>query len=346
MPNNDQSQDSSDHLTLFDETCDLASRNTNTTETSADREAKEIVAPAGPHPTTGGEVHLASPLTASKRELFLSDELVLIDPRICSPFSGSPRAGIQYADARDSELADNIRLHGVLEPIVAWGDQARMQVLSGNRRVAVARHLMETGVDLRVPCRLFRGNEVEALAFAHACNQGREKPTAMEQARAIAWAIKNLPQSQVEIAQALGFDEAKVSRLLTLAELPDFVLRAATDSNALSENFAGKLQSSLADRSARAGMERRAKQLERQNRTLPGPKLAQYLLTGRDETEIRKVEDGFGKLIAQLSADHRGAIQVKITPAYIAAEADWEGMFQAVVDDLKKLVLQTREQQD
>jgi len=329
VPEDQINNDSLTHLPLFASDCEVARTDAPAASLQAQDNDQEVAPPVQERRATDSDPPTKCDTQADvvyPNDDVITSEVKNVDPLQCKTFLGAPRAGTQYNDARDGKLAASIRDNGVLEPIVVWHDGEHFRVISGNRRWAMVRHLRELGEQVLLPARRFNGDAVAALAFAHACNEGREQPTAMEQAKAVAWAVGHLGQPQMEIARALNFSEAKVSRLLILATLPEFVLDVATDANSLSEKFAADLQSALGDAEMLALMQSRAGDLQRRNITMAGPKLALFLLTGTDRSAVQEIADGQGKVIARLSSDRHGAIQLKLTPAYLPADADWEGM--------------------
>lgn len=259
-----------------------------------------------------------------------------LDPFQCSPFEGSPRAGHIFCDARDGELAADILANGVLEPVTVWNDGKIDRLIAGNRRLAVVIHLRELGHQIALPARLAKVTASEAIAIAHSSNNGRERPTAMEQAKAVAWTIGNLGIDQAEVGKLLRFDEAKVSRLLVLANLPPWVLECATDSNTLSELFAGNIQAALQNPQQCKTMEARAAHLQRENRTLSGAPLARYLLTGSAVQGTEEISDDDGRVLARLSANAKGTISIKIPPVYKQDDIDPQSILNAVVAALGK----------
>ena len=256
--------------------------------------------------------------------------ITFVDPASLSPFEGAPRAGIVFDDPRDGELAADILANGIIEPAIIWNDGKRDRLICGNRRRAVCLHLLQMGEEIPFPVRRLAADFTTAVGVAHASNTGRERPTAMQQAKAVAWVVNSTKTSQKEIAQLLRFDEAKVSRLLTLSSLPDWLKRCATDPDQLSENVASQMQGPLQDPVLRDLMKARGEQLASENRTLHGAALARYLLTGSGESDEHEYADHAGNVLVRSSVNAKGLITLKIPPIYRV-----EGFDSA---DLKKAV--------
>lgn len=244
------------------------------------------------------------------------DVAACADPAQIYPFEGAPRAGIVFDDARDGELSADILANGMIEPAIIWNDGEVDRLISGNRRRAACLHLRQLGHEIPFPVRRLDIDFATALVVAHASNTGRERPTAMEQAKAVAWAVNLKDKSQKEIARLLRFDEAKVSRLLTLSSLPDWLINCATDPNQLSEKVASQLQAPLQDAIVLDLMKARSDQLKAANKALPGATLVRYLLTGSGAVGCQEYTDDSGRVLVRSSINAKGAITLKIPPVY------------------------------
>ncbi len=252
------------------------------------------------------------------------------DPAHIHPFEGAPRASIVFDDARDGELAADILANGMIEPAIIWNDGEVDRLISGNRRRAVCLHLRQLGHDIPFPIRRLDIDFTTALVVAHASNTGRERPTAMEQAKAVAWAVNSKDKSQKEIAKLLRFDEAKVSRLLTLSSLPEWLIHCATDPNQLSEKVASQLQAPLQDASVLDLMKARSDRLMAANKTLPGAALVRYLLTGSRTAGCQEYTDDAGRVLVRSSINPKGAITLKIPPVYRSDDFELANLEHAV----------------
>ncbi|GEM_PF-6840097 len=239
-----------------------------------------------------------------------------LDPDRCAPYEGSPRAGYQFDERRDTDLYDDIRVHGVIEPIIIMRHRGKRVILSGNRRHAIVTHLRSAGLAIPLPVRDAFFSELEAVAFAAACNVGRAAPTAMESARTVRWTLDHVEPNQAEVARVLGMDQAKVSHLRCLADLPEWVTDIVTDPDALSVNFAAIIGPALADAEQRAAMAERADQLKAENRTLAGPAAARFLKTGELAGATRTLHDANGVALGSIKRDPRGGISLRLSPVW------------------------------
>jgi ParB/RepB/Spo0J family partition protein len=244
----------------------------------------------------------------------------VIDPALCLPFAGAPRAGYRIDLRRDAALIDDIRTNGVIEPLVVTKMEGRLVILSGNRRHAVVCHLRAEGVEVALPVRACQFRGLDAVAFATAINVGRAAPTAMELARSVAWTRDHVETSQSAVARALKMNEAKVSHLCTLATLPEWITDIVTDPEALSENAAALLAPALADPEMHAVMERRAAELKAGNVTLAGPAAVRFLKTGARAAAGRELRGPSGTSLGSIKRDLRGGIVLRLSPAWRKVE--------------------------
>jgi len=262
----------------------------------------------------------------------------LVDPQLCLPYWGSPRAGIDYDEARDFELRQDVLAHGVIEPIIVGEKDSPYPILSGNRRHAVVTQLLSEGMAISLPARVARFSPQETVAFAAAQNVGRLAPTPMQQARSIAWTLEHVEPSQARVAEALGIAESKVSRLALLATLPDWVLTIVTDPETLSENFAGQLQRGLGSPAMAKTMEKRSDRLVAMGRTLPGPAAARYLTTGTLDAAAADLVDRQGTRHATAQEDRRGGFTVRIPPGFRRPGMDIDAVHMLISDWLLDLM--------
>ena len=124
------------------------------------------------------------------------------------------------------ELADSIRVQGVIQPIVvrpldgtAPGAPQRYEIIAGERRWRAAQlaGLAEIAAVIRhVP-------DEAAIAVALIENIQRENLNPLEEARALSRLITEFQMTHLQAAEAVGRSRAAVSNLLRLLELPNEV---------------------------------------------------------------------------------------------------------------------------
>lgn len=157
-----------------------------------------------------------------------------------------------------AELAESIRRHGVLQPLVVARDpDGGFTLIAGERRWRAAG---VAGLE-RVPAVVREaGADLERLTLALIENLQREDLTPIEQARAFQHLRSELGLSHEEIALRVGKDRSTVANSLRLLQLPPEV-QQQVDDGTLSAGHARSLagiaeperQTELASRCAREG---------------------------------------------------------------------------------------------
>jgi ParB family chromosome partitioning protein len=155
----------------------------------------------------GGEAaHLERPRAQRKVPI----EFIKPNPR-------NPRR--DFADAELAELADSIRQHGVIQPIVVRpvkGVQDRYEIIAGERRWRAAQiaGLHEVPV---VPVEV---SDADALQIAIIENVQREDLNAMEEAQGYHALSDDFKRSQEDIAKIVGKSRSHVANMMRLTKLP------------------------------------------------------------------------------------------------------------------------------
>jgi ParB family chromosome partitioning protein len=131
-----------------------------------------------------------------------------------------PRGGMDKASL--GELADSIREHGVLQPILARakpGEDGRYQIIGGERRwrAAQAAQLHE------VPVLVRDLGDREAMAVGLVENLQRQDLNAIEEAEGYRRLLDEFGLTQDALGQAVGKSRSHVANTLRLLTLPDTV---------------------------------------------------------------------------------------------------------------------------
>jgi ParB family chromosome partitioning protein len=167
-----------------------------------------------------------------------------IDP---NPFQ--PRR--QFDAAELAALADSLRQHGMLQPVLVRSAGARYQLIAGERRLraAIEAHLHE------IPARILELDDQRVGELALVENLQREDLNAIEKAAAFRNYLDTHGGTQEELAARLGLDRSTISNFLRLLDLPDEI-RDAVCSKAISQGHARALLG-LPDHEAMLGAFRR-----------------------------------------------------------------------------------------
>ena len=132
-----------------------------------------------------------------------------IDP---NPFQ--PR---RHFDATEiAALADSIRQHGMLQPVILRSVNDRYQLIAGERRLraAVEAQLHE------IPARVMQLDDQRVSELAMVENLQREDLNALEKATAFRDYLSRYGGTQEELAGRLGLDRSTLSNLIRLLDLP------------------------------------------------------------------------------------------------------------------------------
>jgi ParB family chromosome partitioning protein len=132
-----------------------------------------------------------------------------------SPSPFQPRTEME--EERLAELADSVRTHGILQPLVARRDGARLQLIAGERRLQAAR---QAGLQ-RVPVVIREATDQEMLELALVENLQREDINPMEAAEAYRRLTAEFSLTQEQVAQRVGKSRPAVANSLRLLKLPE-----------------------------------------------------------------------------------------------------------------------------
>src|SRR6516165_6627169 len=144
-----------------------------------------------------------------------TDQLREIDIDRILPNSHQPRKN--FNEDALNELADSIREHGVIQPIVVSAlDEGFFQLIAGERRWRASQR---AGL-LRVPAVVREAGAPDALELALIENLQREDLNPIEEAQAYERLISDFGMTQEEVARRVGKNRATVANMLRLLRLP------------------------------------------------------------------------------------------------------------------------------
>ena len=127
-----------------------------------------------------------------------------------------------FDDASLHELAESIRAHGVLQPVLVIQQGSRYQLVAGERRWRASQM-----AGLRqIPAIVGQFTQQQRQAVAIVENIQREDLTAIEQARAINTLINEHQLTHQSLGELLGYSRSQVSNLLRLLQLDETVQQA------------------------------------------------------------------------------------------------------------------------
>jgi ParB family chromosome partitioning protein len=127
-----------------------------------------------------------------------------------------------FPPAELAALADSLRQHGMIQPILVRAVGERFQLIAGERRLraSIEAQLHE------VPARVMDLDDQRVFELAMVENLQREDLNAVDKATAFRDYLSRYGGTQEELAGRLGLDRSTVSNLIRLLELPEEVLHA------------------------------------------------------------------------------------------------------------------------
>ena len=144
-----------------------------------------------------------------------SEELREIDINRILPNAQQPRKS--FDEESLSELADSIRTHGVIQPIVVQPlPDSFFQIIAGERRWRASQR---AGL-LRMPAVIREAGTESSLEIALIENLQREDLNPIEEAQAFEKLIVDLGLTQEEVANRVGKSRATITNTLRLLRLP------------------------------------------------------------------------------------------------------------------------------
>jgi len=147
-----------------------------------------------------------------------SSELIPIAVDQIDPNPFQPR---RYFNPEEiTSLADSLRQHGLLQPILVRPSGDRYQLIAGERRLraSIEAQLHE------IPARILALDDQRVFELAMVENLQREDLNAIDKATAFREYLNRYGGTQEELAGRLGLDRSTVSNLIRLLELPEPVI--------------------------------------------------------------------------------------------------------------------------
>lgn len=144
-----------------------------------------------------------------------------IDPKILKPNPKQPR--VEFDQKALEELADSIKINGVLEPIlIEQADPTTFYIIAGERRTRAS---LIAGVD-KVPVQLRKYDDFKKLEVALIENIQRADLNPIEEAQAYYNLIQLGDLNQDEVAKRVGKNRSTVANAIRLLKLPEDMQQA------------------------------------------------------------------------------------------------------------------------
>ncbi|CAM3759902.1 ParB/RepB/Spo0J family partition protein [Alicyclobacillus pomorum] len=144
-----------------------------------------------------------------------SDAVAHLDVRDLRPNPYQPRQ--DFNEEKLQELADSIREHGIIQPLVVRKSSIRgYDIVAGERRFRAAQMVGLT----TVPAVVREFSDVELMEIAVIENLQREDLNAIEIAEAYAQLMNKAQLTQEQLAKRVGQSRSHVANMLRLLQLP------------------------------------------------------------------------------------------------------------------------------
>jgi ParB family chromosome partitioning protein len=255
----------------------------------------------------GGEAaHVERPRAQRKVPI----EFIKANPR-------NPRR--DFSEAELAELADSIRQHGVIQPIVVRavkGAQDRYEIIAGERRWRASQ---KAGLH-EVPIVPVDVSDSAALEIAIVENVQREDLNPMEEAKGYHALATDFQRSQEDIARIVGKSRSHVANMMRLTKLPDDV-QALVTSGDLSAGHARALigvpdPSGAAKRIVAEGLNVRQTEALAHEEGVPErkPQKPRSTAAAKDADTLaleKRVSDALGLKVSVTHRDPGGTVQIK-----------------------------------
>lgn len=149
------------------------------------------------------------------------DEVLQVPVAAILPNQYQPRS--VFSEEKIEELAQTLRTHGLIQPIVLRknGDDS-YELIAGERRWRAAKHLQWE----KVPAIIRELNDKETASVALIENLQREELTVIEEAMAYQRLLELHQLTQEALAQRLGKSQSTVANKMRLLKLPEKVQQA------------------------------------------------------------------------------------------------------------------------
>lgn len=139
------------------------------------------------------------------------------------PNASQPRKN--FDESAIDDLAESIKLHGLIQPIIVRPSGASYEIVAGERRWRAAKK-----AELKtLPCIVRELSDRENMLLAIIENTQREDLNPVEEALAFEAMIKHYELTQEEVSKSVGKSRPYITNALRLLKLPDEVRQMLID---------------------------------------------------------------------------------------------------------------------
>lgn len=142
------------------------------------------------------------------------DAQQVVDINLITPNPYQPRK--EFSDEKLNELAESIRIHGVIQPLLVREHQGKYQLIAGERRLRASKLVGLT----EVPIVIKDMTDQVMMEVALVENLQREDLNPIEEAEAYRLLMEEFKLTQDEIAKRVGRSRPAIANTLRLLNLP------------------------------------------------------------------------------------------------------------------------------
>ena len=146
-----------------------------------------------------------------------------IDINNIKPNANQPRK--TFDEGKLEELADSIREHGLIQPLVVRKSTNGYEIVAGERRWRAARKI---GIK-EIPAIVRELSDEENMLLAIIENMQREDLDPIEEAEGISQMIETYGLSQEQVSKSLGKSRPDITNQLRLLKLPEEIRKMVSD---------------------------------------------------------------------------------------------------------------------
>ena len=239
----------------------------------------------------------------------------------------------QFEETSLNELAESIRVHGIVQPLIVKKKGSRYMIIAGERRFRAARL---AGLS-EVPVLVTDYDEAQIHEVSLIENIQRENLNPIAEAAAIRFLMKQHDMTQEEVSGRLGKSRPAIANALRLLQLPESVvelLKSGALSAGHGRTLAGLNDSALSEKLAKECVERdysvrtleeKIKALSEKKKTASAAKKEKPRLPAELASLEESFRESLGTKVSLAGTNTRG----KITIEYFSRE-DLERVFEKI----------------
>ena len=225
----------------------------------------------------------------------------------------------QFDETSLGELADSIRVHGIVQPLIVKQKGSRYLIIAGERRFRAARLAGLT----EVPVLVTDYDEAQIHEVSLIENIQRENLNPIEEAAAIRFLMKQHDMTQEEVSGRLGKSRPAIANALRLLQLPESVvelLRNGTLSAGHGKTLAGLTDNAQIEQLAKECVEKeysvrvleeKIKALSEKKKPAEAAKKDKPALSHELQGLEESLRDALGTKVALAGSGTRGKITIE-----------------------------------